>query len=290
MVTDVLIIGPGLFGSMIAKVLRNNLPSLKVILIDRKDEYSASKCSFGLFKQGWYDKIKTEAEISIPILKEHTKLRQVEVFDMDKLETEMFYHVDPNSILNEDVIYGDVIRIDTDSIQYLDENKDKKLILARRMIIVAAGVKTYDLLKLNGFLAGNLDGYWGAVMTYKKNIDISRIQTWAPFKHSIALKLDESNFKFGDGSTVKNIKKQDPRIEKVSDRMIRNAQKLLGISDLTQIISVQEGIRPYLITPKGSKPRYIEQHSKKIWSATGGAKNSTLLSGYIAYEFYKKLR
>ena len=77
-------------------------------------------------------------------------------------------------------------------------------------------------------------GFWGAVLEFNTYIDMSRYQTWAPYKQSVLLKLNDRKFLFGDGSTVKNPSKEDPRIEKVSNRLISHSIDLIGSSSVIE--------------------------------------------------------
>jgi hypothetical protein len=92
---------------------------------------------------------------------------------------------------------------------------------------------------------------------------------------------------FGDGSTVKNPKKMDPRVGMASERLLTHLNDITGTNiDNDKIVAVNEGYRPYL--PKGES-RFVRKHDEKLYSATGGAKSTTILCGHMAKQVMKKI-
>lgn len=276
MKSDIIIIGAGLFGSMTAKYMKKK--GLNVILIDCEQEMAASKCSFGVWKEGWINKtIKTEVAEGLPLLEEFAGIKKEEFFNMDKEILEPMFYVDCRKILNEKYLKETVVSIKNNIVK---TNKGEHT--STKAVIVCAGVWTPELLK--GYKnVPKVDIAWGATMDYSQNIDSSRYKTWAPYRQSILLKVDEKKFVFGDGATVKNPKTEDPRIEAASTRLVLHAADVIGSSDISKITSVKEGYRPYLAKGFGSM---VNQHDSKLFSATGGAKNSTILCGWVAKSLY----
>ena len=280
MKAEVIIIGAGLFGSMTAKYLKKK--GLQVLIIDSKEDMAASKCSFGVWKEGWVNKtIKKEVEKGLPLLEEFAGIKMEEFFNTNKEAVEQLFYVDCRKILNEKFLNEKVISIKNNVVK-----TNKETHTASKAVIVCAGVWTTELLK--GYKnVPKVDIAWGATMDYSQNIDTSRISTWAPYRQSVLLKIDEKKFVFGDGATVKNPKPEDPRIATASDRLVQHATETIGSSDMSKITDVKEGYRPYLAKGFGSM---VNQHDTKLFSATGGAKNSTILCGWVAKSLYALIK
>jgi hypothetical protein len=89
---------------------------------------------------------------------------------------------------------------------------------------------------------------------------------------------------FANSSTVKNPKEEgDERIAKNEERLFDHS-KAAGLNP-KHITSIMVGCRPFL---KYSGPM-VNKHDSKLYSATGGRKHSTILSGYIAHELYQEI-
>ena len=130
------------------------------------------------------------------------------------------------------------------------------------------------------------------VLVYRVVVDAeveeNRIREWAPYRQCVLIRHLEG-FSFGDGCAVKNPKsRHDERVGKASTRILKNLHDTLGTSvDPDKITEVREGYRPYL--RKGS-PSFVVKHNDWLFSATGGAKNSTILCGHIALSLYSLLQ
>lgn len=278
--TDVIIIGSGLFGSMTAKHFINN--GMDVIVLDREHEMSASKCSFGIFKMGWIKKIQDLVLNGLEVITQNTEYKQVDFFDLDKEERIQMDFIDCSLILNHPYKKEKVDKI----IQKRVICESGNVYFAKKAIIVAAGVWTNQILAQSGIKPRTMiDAYWGATFDVEKNINISRIYQWAPYKQCVLFK-NENGFVFSDGSTVKNPSTDDKRLEKVGNRMMAHLYDSVQISiDVNSIKRVKEGYRPYI----SKEASFIQQHQDFVWSATGGAKNSTVLCGYIAKTLFEQI-
>lgn len=281
MKADVIIIGAGLFGSMTAKYMRKH--GYTTLIIDNQNPMAASKCSFGVWKEGWVNKvIKKEVEEGLELLEEFAGgISMKDFFNMDKEVVEKMFYVDCSNILNEKSIDEKVTNIKNNKV-----TTDKNTHTATKAVIVCAGVWTPELLK--GYSnVPKIDVYWGATLDYSQKIDTSRYTTWAPYKQSVLLKVNDKKFVFGDGATVKNPSTSDPRVETASTRLVQHASDVIGSSDTSLITAVNEGYRPYLAKGFGSM---VNKHDKNLFSATGGAKNSTILCGWIAKQLLQMVK
>lgn len=284
---DVIIIGGGLVGSMTAKYLRKQGIE-GILILDSRETMAASKCSFGVWKDGWInEKITDYVNQGREFLEEVCDgISIIEFNDLGTNSPLSMNRVDCSLILNEIIHYREVTAIKNDSVTLASG----EVIIAKKAVIVAAGAYTDTILKKAKYnkTLHNLDRQWGAVLEVDMKIDTSRILTWAPYKQSVLLKRNNKEFVFGDGASVKNPGKNDKRIEMVSNRLIIHMNEVVGSEvDMAKIVAVNEGLRPYL--PKGEH-EYVKQHDKKLFSATGGAKNTTILCSYMAQELYRRIK
>lgn len=292
MKTDILVVGSGLFGSMTAKFFRKQ--GYTVTIIDAESPFAASKCSFGVWKDSWVNNsIKKEVEMGLPYLDEVAEIEQVRFFNMNKEVEEVYNYVDCGKIMESKFIKGTVYDISEGGkrVKYVYGEGQKGSFEVKKATILCVGAFLPMLLVRTGLNLKKMvhvDMYWGATLRIKGlKVEENRIKDWAPYKQSVLLNKGGRDFVFGDGSTVKNPRTSDERVSKASDRLIHNLNDVLGSSvDVDKITEVNEGYRPYL--KKGS-PDFISQHDTHVWSATGGAKNSTILCSYIAQELYRRL-
>jgi len=280
---DVIVIGRGLFGSMIYNLL--NESGLDVVIIDSNEPMSASKCSFGVWKEGWInDVIKKEANSGMGILDRFAEgIKDIQLYNIKKDRLEDFKKVDCSKILVKDEYeWGRIVSIKNKVVRY-HVNTDGEIveIAARRAIIVAAGAWTTDVLKLAGIKENlpKIDRVWGATLDLKLQLEENRILEWAPYRQSVLVRMN-GHFCFGDGATVKNPKISDVRVENASNRLLNHLNDIVGVNvSPDRIIDVNEGYRPYL---KKGTTSLVNNHNDWLISATGGAKNSTILCGYVA--------
>lgn len=296
---DICIIGAGLFGSMTAKLLRSL--DFDVLLVDSNEPQAASKCSFGLWRDGWISKeLREKVDTSLEIIREFVEIKQINLFDVDKNAESLFYKIDVSQILNEQTMFGKVVALSDDKI--IVSPNDKPLqqveIAPKIATFVCAGVFTTEVLVLAGIRFDSIDSYWGQVLEFSSDAELEHqaIQTWAPYKQAVLLQ-EKDVILFSDGSAVKNIgfdikgNPKDPRVLKVQERLPKNLQQLL-INDGANLhlklkqVGERQGLRPYL---KKGVSDYVTKHTDKIYSATGGAKNSTVLCGYIALKLVEQV-
>ena len=286
--TQVIIIGAGLVGCMTSKVLED--AGYSTLIIDMEHPYAGSKCSFGIWKDGWVNKvIRKEYEEGLDTLEKYAGEKvTIELFNMTKERVDEFYYVDCDNIMNEDFLPAEVTRIENNRVEFTMEGQ-KMVGKATVAVVVAAGAFTQTILEDSGYdNAPKLDVLWGATMDVRMPIDESRIQEWAPYKQCILYKVNDKKFVFGDGATVKNPKVDDPRVKKASTRLQEhlNMTTMASVPN-SKIKAVNEGYRPYL--SKGT-PNFINKHDRRLISATGGAKNTTILCGFMAQEVLKTIK
>lgn len=292
---DAVVIGAGLFGSMTAKYLKSK--GIETLIIDRNDPMAASKCSSGIWKPGWAGKIQREVELSLPIISKFTAIDNLPIFDADKNQQTTIDFIDCNNILNEEYFAGEVIGGSIATKSNSDEGVLKSIIvdvegqtveIEAKYFIICTGAFVNETLKNIGFAKSfDLDSYWGAVLHSDDNIKQNFISQWAPYKQMYGLSLmrgGENLTYFTTGTAVKNPPKGgDNRTLAGGERLVNYA----SANKIKSVLEIPEGFRPFFAqkdTP------FVNKHAKNVWSATGGAKNSTLLCGFIAKTIFDSIK
>lgn len=289
---DLIVVGAGLVGSFVKTYFKSK--GWSVLLLDSNHPMAGSKCSLGIYKEGWIGGFKEEAEQSIQILEQFIKIKSIEYnnLDIDDFPKESMSWVDREDILIHKFVETEVLKIENKAVFFNSPFDDGKVIekSAKKAVLVAGGSFTVDILTISGYTnVPMMDIYWGGNIDLDIKVDGNRYLTWAPYKQSVLMKMNGS-FRFSDGTMVKNPKgHDDERLYKVTQRMKQHAADILYISNLEQshIVRINEGYRPYLVD---SKLPQVFQHDKNLFSATGGRKNTSVLCGYIADQVFKQLQ
>ncbi len=272
--TDIIVIGAGLVGSMVARHFRAN--EYEVLVIDSEDKMSASKCSGGLWKAGWVEKIAEEALHGEAVIRQYFEVQQLTLKN-GKGEDELFNYVNCNDVLVKPDIFGNVVHIKNNvvNVGYKD-GSPYNFIQGKVAVIVAAGYQTNNILEKSNYeLKSNVDAQWGKIFEFNGQVDINRVHIWAPYRQATLFNR-EGFYYFGDGCTVKNPKPNDKRIEFASDRLIEHAFEMDCNFDVVR--GEKEGYRPYI----QANENIINQYDENLYAAVGTAKNGTVLCGYIA--------
>lgn len=290
--THVLIIGAGLFGSMVAKHLRSQ--GIESLIVDRRDPLSASKCSSGIWRPGWAGKIASQVEQSLPVISRYTAIDTLPIFDADKEAETMIDFIDCNNILNEDFLEGDVVgctfddnRPNTKVRSVIVDVDGTKIEIGCTELVICAGAFTNAILeKLKLPVLYGLDTHWGAVLHCREKLKHNFIQNWAPYKQLYGLNLIRDGKEvsyFTMGMSAKNPPLGgDNRTLAIGEKMEAAARGF----KMKNIIEIPEGNRPFFVEKDTD---FVNKHTVNVWSATGGAKNSTLLCGYVAQRIFQEI-
>lgn len=277
MKTSVVIVGAGLFGSAVSKMLKAKGFN-DVILIDSKKKGAASKCSAGVWKDSWINKsIRNQYDISLPVIEKNFGLEEVS-FVTEK-GSEKFLYTDKDWILEsgDNIIDVDVVKVSNLGVVVNVGGVEQK-ILASKAVVVACGAYTDILLLNSGYPLIGINRLWGTCLHLDSSIKIeNKMSVWAPYRQSVYFRRYDGSYYFGDGSTVKNPTANDKRFQKVKPRLIENLVSCTDVQRDEFKFKSMTGFRPYI--DKGKD--FIHQVDKRVFVATGGAKNSTILSGYI---------
>jgi glycine/D-amino acid oxidase-like deaminating enzyme len=285
MLHDVVIIGSGLFGSIIGANLRKN--GRNVLFVDAQHPEAGSKAAACLMKPSWLSSSMSNEMIdcSMEVLNDLYGVEEIK-FDVAKILPTTVNWVNPAKILKEKPLVGKVsslvkttdgylLKFETPIVNYFETIEAKK-------IIIAAGVWTPEIIPLKD----EMRGLAGVAFVWK-NLTIEKpfISPWAPYKQLVAFNRGDGLW-MGDGSSIlrKNWTSETTKIS-----FLRCAEKIgrVGYGDTTRgLATTLFGIRPYT---KG-RAFYLHEPLPNVWVATGGAKNGTAAAGWCAYQIERGTR
>lgn len=263
------IVGGGLFGSIIA----DELTSLgaQVSVFDANYEFAGSKPAACLMKPSWFSSLGPE--MYDPALKLLDRLYGIQdiPFYTGLGITAKVHWVNPKKIMpwpskrRYEFVQGEVVHVgrDTKNINFKVNGQTETRFFD--LIVVAAGVWTQKLIA-----EAEQKALRGVSFYFSGQTDPA-INVWAPYKQLVKFNISENEVWCGDGSAILRQNFDNARLEQSLDR----AKRFNGGENPRYHII---GDRPY-VKGKG----LVQEVSPKVWVASGGAKNGTLLAAWAAH-------
>lgn len=267
--SSAIVIGAGLFGSIITKELRSQ--GIDVVVIDDRREGSGSKPAACLMKPSWFSSLGSE--FYTPALDTLDRLYGLQDIQFGIVKVKW---IPPKQILIPPDVVGEVIEIVRGDKGWGVRTKNTGVYFTARHLILAAGIWCNDLLhKINGvgYVPGLATRQGIAWITPYHEIPKAFISPWAPYKQIVAFNREPGKGWISDGTAVKEL---------TASRMsmsLERCKRALGDSEIK--FDGIMGNRPY--TPQ-AKPCYFWRGPDGLWVVTGGAKNGTIAAGWAAYQ------
>lgn len=270
---DVIIIGSGLFGSVIAKELQTQ--GRQTLVVDSGEIGSGSKPAACLMKPSWMSNMDNDSiKQSLKLLDRNYGVETLK-FSLGKLEPEVLW-CDPAKILS-----GEVKRAKANLIEKTKRGWKVKFSnwhdQKTKCLIVAAGVWTNSLIPKFPTIRGKAGI---AFLFKKKKIEKPFIKIWAMRQTLVAFNRGDGLW-VGDGNTAYIENWGSLQEQAAEDRCLRAINLDHEPEDMERLF----GIRP--VAPE-RKPFLLEEVDENLWVATGGARNGTIAAGYCAYEIARK--
>lgn len=266
---DVIVIGAGLFGSVIAAAFRSR--GEDVLVIDDNRTGSGSKPAACLMRPSWFSSLGKEVyKPSLELLDQLYGVKDLPF--KTAVGTVSVHWCNPVSILKGFDLRDTVRKISP-------SGKSWRVELPRRMetakcVVVAAGIWSQILAPVEGGLVGQAGM---ACLWPKERLEQPFIKVWAPYKQISAFNRGDGLW-VGDSNSVR-MDKWSPVYVKATEQRCSSAVKLTSAP--VQLY----GVRPY----SSMKPCYLKETKPGLWVATGGAKNGTLAAGWCASELLKRV-
>lgn len=271
----VVVVGAGLFGSVIAAHLRT-LGHEVTVVADQREGMGSTPAAC-LMKPSWASSMSSEDyDAAVNLLSALYGVKLLE-FDTPPFRAIVTAHwVDPKTVLQEPDRLAKVLDWGEGWVELGNAATGiRGEMLTAEHVIFATGQWAGDFttgLELTGkggwsfLVEGELEGR-------------GLIQPWAPYKQLVAFQIDPKNIWVGDGSALKAESMTFERAQASRERCLKalhNRLKPLGSRRVVEL----KGFRPYV---KGLKePACIRPVGPRQTVVTGGAKNGTLGAAWAA--------
>lgn len=270
---DATVVGAGIFGSVIAAVLRRD--GHEVLVVDAAFEGGGSRPSGNLMKPSWFSSLgKDTYSPALATLDEVCGVEDI-AFRVGPAQATVHFCppsrllVDPDLSLRVEAVYP------SDSGWVVDVGAGGTF--ESRRVILATGVWTPELVDIA------VDGRAGVSFLWPgRTIDRPFIRLWAPYKHLAAFNRGDGLW-IGDGSAIKTENWQPSRTEACLGRCRKALKEAAPDPPPQQLF----GVRPYI---RGAKPCYLSEYRPGLWVATGGAKNGLIAAGWAGYQVGRRLQ
>lgn len=265
---DTIIVGGGLFGSIIGAALDGT----DYIIIDDRQPEAGSGPAACLMKPSWFSSMGREVyEPALRTLSCSYEIKTIEFAAGIKALKVGVHWIDPRHILDHNTIDETVLSISSIPNGY--EVVSTRSRRQARNIVVAAGIWTEKL-----FPKYKQQGQKGIAFTWKDQIEQPFITPWAPYRQMVVFNRGSNEVWSADGTAIKaenwTTDRARQSIKRVTDHLVAQGQLPKGEP------GALVGIRPYA---KDHKPCLLVEEAPGLWLASGGAKNGTMAAGYCAH-------
>ncbi len=280
---DAIVVGAGLFGSIIAEELR--FQGRQVLVIDDFRPGAGSKPAACLMKPGWFAGLGKEVhEPSLDLLDRLYRVHDLR-FKVGPGHATVHW-CDPNTILEPGAdLEGKVTAVTPGEkgwwmVQSVDSEGQANSPQFTELVVVAAGVWSMQLAPIST----DLKSQAGMAFLWPGEFQPEPfIRPWAPYKQLVSFNRGDGMW-VGDGSAIKEANWTEDREEQSYNRCAGAAGRL-GRGDRERgLCKPLFGLRPYAKV----KPCVLEEIRPGFWCATGGAKNGTIAAGWCAHEIGRK--
>lgn len=283
---DTIVVGSGIFGSVIAAHLRAGGQRVIVVGDDRQD--SGSRPAGCVMKPSWISSLsRDDYSLGLKLLDDLYGVRTIQFVLRPKLTTVEAQHVNPQAILrgctaHPDFVAGVVRNTGEDgeavAVQFTNYEDKKSYAAVARHLVVAAGIWTGELCPWVQTKAQYGWSFRGPPVREPV------ISLWAPYRQVVAFNMDDGRSWSGDGSSLKLESATHERQQKALHR----CHVAMGHDPLRRdTYEVARGARPYAET--GGRPCLIARRGS-VWAVTGGAKNGTIAAAWAARELEREMR
>lgn len=265
---DVVVVGAGVTGRVVAAALRRQGRSVE--LIDNRRPDAGSRASAYLMKPSWYQALGAErTEPALQLLQE--------LFGLDTWPfvegpdgREFLLRLDPQKLPPANRL-ATVAKVVSGGVELEDGT-----FVAAQKVVVAAGYWTGVLLPEVELVAKA-----GLAMEWEgQHVEKNFLKLWAPYRHLIIFSPQSNTVYASDGSTLLP-KSWTP--ERKQSTVERCAAAVGTDQPPTRLLY---GVRPY---PKNGAVGFCEEVRPGVWAATAGARNGTLLAGWAAKKLLQQL-
>jgi glycine/D-amino acid oxidase-like deaminating enzyme len=283
MIHDTIVIGSGLFGSLITRGLRSI--GQNVLLVNAYKPEAGSPPAACLINPSWSKKIETpKVDAAMTWLQKRFIIHNLpfrETTQSGKQKETRSWFIEPKDMLLEPDVDARVTVLTKDpgtgNHVVLGGTPQTEFVARARQVVVAAGVWSQKLLPNNDLA---ITGKAGCAFLYPEWVGpgFNFMSYWAPYKQIVGFQRGDG-FWVNDGSAIKSENWTAGHtlasLERCEAELWNRHRELSGKAPRAKVLY---GIRPYT----KAKPCLCEEVAPGLWVAVGAAKNGTLLGGYCA--------
>lgn len=281
---DFVVVGAGLFGSIISRTLTES--GATVAVVDDGRPLSGSVPAACLMKPGWASSMHfDEYADAILLLEElYGPVTELKLRARPLAKQISVTWLDPKKILSKAAArpehYRDRVSVAAD--KYVKLESTNIVLEARIAVIVCTGAWAEELIPS---LSGRITPKGGWAFTWSGQIADPFLQVWAPYRQLIGFNRGPDEIWCGDGTAL--IKKSFTSCGSMVKSMQRCIDALGSEVSPANGPKILAGYRPYFTGPKA--PALIEKVSPGLYVATGGGKNGTLGAAWAARQLRDRL-
>lgn len=269
--TEFVIVGAGLFGSVIATHLRSK--GRGCVTLDDRRPLSGSRAAACLMKPSWASSMeKEDFNQAIRLLDGLYGVDQLS-FKLPVGSTTVSW-VNPSAVLRPPTYEArvtDIMPRGPDGSYGYIVNTDQGWSLFAERVIVATGIWVGELTALLETVTPK--GGWAFL--WNGRLKQPFISPWAPYKQLVAFNRGPREIWVGDGTALIP-KSMDDEGRRLASKV--RCATAVGLDPMQA--TVIAGYRPYVDGLRA--PALVQEVRKNLWVATGGAKNGTLGAAWSA--------
>jgi len=292
---NAIVIGAGLFGSLIARGLRN--AGCLVTVVDSREPMAGSPPAACLIKPEWVKQLPKEVfDTGMAFLRSNYEVEEVSFHQQGTA-----FWVDPSTMIRPRPlnIEGRVLNIEHDKaidkwvVAFLPAgNRQLHVPLHADIVVIAAGIWSQPLVDKVMSIDLGLTGKAGTALLFQDRTAAPFIRPWAPYKQIVGFNRRDS-FWVSDGTAI--IPENYTEVRKAASILrceweydLRRYGKKRPFKfnpiEFSPYKTVT-GIRPY----SKREPCWCDQIKRNLWVATGARKNGTLLGAWCADKIMRSL-
>ena len=272
MPADVVVVGAGLFGSVVAAALRAE--GADVLVVDDRRPGAGSPPAGCVVRPSWLSSMTPQERTdALELLARLYELREEAFTVWGSPRPVACFRVEPSEVLRDPDVVGRVAEVSDNGV-VLDT---EYCYTARLGVVLACGVWGWELA---GWCPP-LSPRWGVSFRGAPTGDPALIRMWAPFKQVVSFELGEGRRWVGDGTALKTVDGPPDRVLQCMNR----CRDLGGLRPPN--LEAREGLRPYA-EGKLAGPCVLERRGR-VWCATGGGKNGTAAAAWAARRIVREV-
>lgn len=270
MMTDVIVVGSGIFGMIAASTLRREGASVTVIGDGRSD--AGSKPAGCVLQPSWMTNMsRADIDAALLLLDELYGLDDVE-FELRPTCMKLIkcWRVEPSKILQPSEIHDTAVRLTEETV--ITDNGE----YSAPKIVLACGVWAQQLAPWVGGVTGKF-GWSHRAPPVKSPF----IAPWAPYRQTVGFNMIDGRSWLGDGQALIERSATEERQEQSRHRCMNAA------FSQPQPMDTLRGARPYAVETSGQP--CLVRRSGNIWAVTGGGKNGTAAAAWAAQKLAREV-